>query len=127
MSKKFQDLKREEILSDMRKTIGTQEPIFFFEKMVDIFDLLFDRIDELQIEAKKTSLKATLAIQWEPKLASTMLSLMIDDLREDKETYFDEISQLKKAYVEDRVTQNYNDFCVFWEDTLGWHPFLEYK
>jgi hypothetical protein len=127
MSKKFQDLKREEMLSDMRKTIGTQEPIFFFEKMVDIFDLLFDRIDELQIEAKKTSLKATLAIQWEPKLASTMLSLMIDDLREDKETYFDEISQLKKAYVEDRVTQNYNDFCVFWEDTLGWHPFLEYK
>jgi hypothetical protein len=127
MSKKFQDLKREEILSDMRKTIGTQEPIFFFEKMVDIFDLLFDRIDELQIEAKKTSLKAALAIQWEPKLASTMLSLMIEDLREDKETYFDEISQLKKAYVEDRVTQNYNDFCAFWEETLGWHPFLEYK
>jgi hypothetical protein len=120
-------MKRENLLAEMKQSIGTQEPIFFFEKMVDVFSLLFDRIDELQIEAKKTSLKAALAIQWEPKLASTMLSLMIDDLREDKETYFDEISQLKKAYVEDRVTQNYNDFCAFWEETLGWHPFLEYK
>ena len=120
-------MKREDLLADMRKTIGTQDPIHFFDKMVDVFSLLFDRIDGLEVDVKKANLKATLAIQWEPKMASTMLSKMIEDLRQDKETYFEEISQLKKAFVEDRVTQNYNDFCTFWEETLGWHPFLDYK
>lgn len=119
-------MKREELLDDMRKLIGTQEPIQFFDKMVDAFSLLFDRIDDLEIDIKKANLKATLAIQWEPKMASTMLSTMIEELRQDKETYFQEISELKKAFVEDRVTQNYKDFCNFWEETLGWHPFLDY-
>jgi hypothetical protein len=120
-------MKREDLLADMRKTIGTQDPIHFFDKMVDVFNLLFDRIDELKFDVNKANIKATLAIQWEPKLASTMLTNMINDLRQDKETYFEEISQLKKAFVEDRVTQNYNDFCTFWEETLGYHPFLDYK
>lgn len=127
MPKKYQDPKREELLADMRGMIGTQDPVVFFDKMVDVFDLLFDRIDELQIESKKISLKSALAIQWEPKLASTMLSIMIQDMRSDSETYFEEISALKKAFLEDKVTQNYNDFCFFWEETLGYHPFLEYK
>jgi hypothetical protein len=120
-------MKREDLLADMKKSCGTQEPIVFFEKMVDVFTLLFDHIEDLGLEVKKANLKAALAIQWEPKMASTMLSTMIDDLRHDKATYFEEISQLKKAFVEDKVTQNYHDFCKFWEDTLGWHPFLDYK
>lgn len=120
-------MNRDIILQDMKASVGTQDPIIFFEKMVDVFTLLFDRLDELEVEVKKANLKAALAIQWEPKMASTMLTSMIEDLRQDKETYFDEIAALKKAFVEDKVTQNYSDFCVFWEDTLGWHPFLDYK
>jgi len=118
---------REVLLKDMKASVGTQDPIVFFEKMVDVFTLLFDRLDEMEVEIKKANMKAALAIQWEPKVASSMLFVMIEDLRQDKETYFDEIAALKKAFVEDKVTQNYSDFCVFWEDTLGWHPFLDYK
>lgn len=120
-------MNRDILLQEMKSCVGTQDPIVFFEKMVDVFGLLFDRIDELEVEVKKANLKAALAIQWEPKMASTMITTMIEDLRQDKDTYFDEIAALKKAFVEDKVTQNYSDFCIFWEDTLGWHPFLDYK
>ena len=120
-------MKREDLLAEMKGCIGTQEPVVFFEKMVDVFSLLFDQIDQLKFEVNKANVKATLAIQWEPKLASTMLASMINDLRSDRETYFEEITALKKAFVEDKITQNYNDFCSFWEETLGYHPFLEYK
>ncbi len=92
-----------------------------------MFNLLFDRIDELEDEVMESNLKAALAIQWEPKLASGMISKMIENLRQDKDTYQNEISQLKKAFVENKVTQNYNEFCQFWQDVLGYHPFLEYE
>jgi len=120
-------MKQEDLLTEMRNSIGTQDPIIFFEKMVDVFDQLFNQIDQLKFEVKKANTKATLAIQWEPKVASTMLSNMINDLRQDKETYFEEISELKKAFAEDVVTQTYDTFCKFWIDVLGWHPFLDYK
>jgi hypothetical protein len=120
-------MKREELLAEMKSCIGTQEPVVFFDKMVDVFNLMFDRIDQLAFDLNKANVKATLAIQWEPKVASTMLADMINDLRKDKDTYFEEISALKDAFVADRVTQNYKDFCCFWEETLGYHPFLGYK
>lgn len=120
-------MKREDLLAEMKACIGTQEPVVFFGKMVDTFELLFNRIDQLMFEVRKANIKATLAIQWEPKLASTMIANMINDLRSDKDTYFEEITALKKAFVEDQVTQNYKDFCSFWEETLGYHPFLDYK
>ena len=119
-------MKREELLDEMRNGIGIQEPIHFFEKMVNVFELLFDKLDDLEVELKKANLKATLAIKWEPKMAAAMLTTMINEMRQDKETYFNEISALKKACLEDKVTQNYTDFCTFWEETLGWHPFLDY-
>jgi hypothetical protein len=120
-------MKREELLAEMKGCIGTQEPVVFFEKMVDVFDMLFDRIDELDAEVHRVKLQSALAIQWEPKMASAMLAGQINFLRQDKDTYFNEITELKKAFVEDSITQNYNDFCEFWTRTLGWHPFLEYK
>ena len=120
-------MKREDLLLEMRKSIGSQEPIYFFEKMVDVFNLLFDRLDRLEFELKKVNTKAALAIQWEHRVASTMLSDMIRDLRQDTDTYFEEISKLKKAFAEDKVTQSYQDFCNFWQEVLGWHPFLGYK
>jgi hypothetical protein len=118
---------RKTLLQDMKGLIGTQEPIFFFEKMVDVLGLLFDRIEKLEGDLAETRKNATLAIQWEPKVARAMITDQIDTLRDNKDDYFDEISKLKKAFVEDKVTQNYHDFCAFWEDTLGFHPFLDYK
>ena len=54
-----------------------------------------------------------------------MMSKQIDVLRKDKDTYFQALIDFKKAYTEDRVTQNYHDFVAFWMTTLGFHPFLE--
>jgi len=118
---------RKILLKEMKDSVGTQDPVVFFQKMVDVLNLLFDRIDNLEHDLKETRKIAALAIEWEPKVAQAMITDQINILREDKDTYFEEISALKKAFVEDRVTQNYAAFCEFWQETLGFHPFLEYK
>lgn len=118
---------RDTLLKEMKDSIGTKDPIVFFEKMVDVFSLLFNRIDYLEQELAETKMSANLAIQWEPKVAREMITSQINILRENRDTYIEEISILKKAFIEDRVTQNYHDFCNFWEETLGFHPFLDYK
>jgi len=118
---------RKTLLKEMKETIGTREPIVFFEKMVDMFSLLFDRIEKLEKDLGETRMNAALAIQWEPKVARAMITDEISILRENKDTYVEEISKLKKAFIEDKVTQNYNEFCLFWEETLGFHPFLSYE
>ncbi len=120
-------MKREDVLKEMRECIGTQEPVVFFGKMVDVFDILFNQIDQLKFDLNKANVKATLAIKWEPKVASQMLADIIHDLRQDRDTYSEQLSNLKKAYAENVVTQNYDTFCSFWIDTLGYHPFLDYK
>jgi hypothetical protein len=120
-------MKREDIIKEMKETIGTKEPIEFFSKMVDMFDLLFDRIDQLELDLLGVRVSTTLAIQWEPKIASDLLAEQVNVLRQDKETYFAELTALKQAFAEDKVTQSYTEFCQFWLDTLGWHPFLNYK
>jgi hypothetical protein len=56
-----------------------------------------------------------------------MITDQISVLRADKENFVEEISKLKIAFFEDKVTQSYNEFCFFWEETLGFHPFLDYK
>lgn len=72
---------------------------------------------------------SALAIQWEPRVASDMLASQITRLRndKDKDMYVTELTELKKAFAEDSVTQSYELFCSFWVKVLGWHPFLEYK
>lgn len=120
-------MKREDLLKEMKDMVGQKDPIEFFGKMVDVFNLLFDRLDQLEQVAMTARINSALAIQWEPKLASSMLAAQIDILREDKETYFAELSELKKAFTENKVTQNYQEFCQFWEDVLGYHPFLNYS
>lgn len=120
-------MKREDLLAEMKKSVGTQEPVYFFEKMVDVFTLLFDRIDRLESDLHRVKIQSALSIQWEPKLASDMLTAQINVLRQDKDTYFNELSALKKAFSEDQVTQSYEQFIEFWMDILGWHPFLEYQ
>jgi len=120
-------MKREDVLQEMRDLVGKKEPIEFFGKMVDVFTLMFDRIDELEKEVRQAKTHSALAIQWEPKVAANMLTEQIAFLRKDSDTYFSELAALKKAYAEDLVTRNYFDFCRFWQDTLGYHPFLDYK
>lgn len=120
-------MKRENLIKEMKDMVGKKDPIEFFGKMVDVFDMMFDRIDYLQRELLAVRINSALAIQWEPKLASDMLTSQVEVLRQDKETYFNEISALKKAFQEDKVTQSYKDFVNFWQETLGWHPFLNYR
>lgn len=118
---------RKTLLKEMKDSIGTQEPIVFFDKMVDVLTLLFDRIEELEQNVAETKMNATLAIHWEPKVASSMIAQQIAICRNDKDNYVEEISALKKAFIEDKVTQNYDDFCKFWEQCMGFHPFLDYN
>jgi hypothetical protein len=120
-------VRREALLKEMKDAIGTKDPVVFFEKFVDVFSLLFDQIEHLKTDNQRLQTYTALAIQWEPKVASDLLAKQIEVLRQDKDTYFNELSALKKAYAENIVTQNYPDFCRFWLDTLGWHPFLDYS
>lgn len=120
-------MNREVLLKEMRSSIGTQAPLVFFEKMTDLFEMMFDHIEKLEDDNKRLKALVPLAIQWEPKVAASMLAKQIDILRnDDKDLYVTEIQALKIAYAEDRVTQEYVDFCKFWQDTLGYHPFLSY-
>jgi hypothetical protein len=119
-------LKREDLLKEMKESIGTKNPIEFFENMVSVFNLLFDRIEQMEESLHRVKVYSALSIQWEPRVALDMIAEQIEILRQDKETYFSELSALKKAYAEDSVTQNYQAFCQFWQITLGWHPFLDY-
>lgn len=124
---------KEDLLKEMKECVGTKEPVEYFKYMTDILGMLLDRIDSLekQLTGVKQQMtwiqtQSALSIQWEPRVASNMLSRQIDILREHKEVYEPEIEELKKAYSEDRVTQNYHDFCEFWSETLGWHPFISH-
>jgi hypothetical protein len=118
---------RKTLLADMKSSVGILEPVIYFEKMTELLDLLFDKIESLEDELHQVRLQSALAIQWEPKVAANMLAEQIEQLRlADKDMYASEIFALKRAYAEDRVTQEYSDFCQFWLDTLGFHPFLDY-
>ena len=119
-------MKRQDLLKEMKESVGTKDPVVFFDKMVDVFYLLFDKIGSLEIYLKRNSILTSLAIQWDPKIAASMLVVQISTLRQDKMMYHSEISLLKDAYAKNEVTQSYEEFCNFWIDTLGWHPFLEY-
>jgi len=119
-------MKRQDLLLAMKASVGTKDPIVFFNQMVDALGLLFDRIDVLEDELKRVKTNSALAIKWEPKIALDMLAEQIKNLREDKDNYFHELVSLKVAFGENKVTQSYDQFCQFWLETLGWHPFLDY-
>lgn len=120
-------MNRQQLLEEMRKSVGVKDPIVFFTHMVSVFELLFDKLENLERQNKLLQIKTALAIKWEPAVALDMLDKEINTLRQDRDIYHNEISALKKARMEDSVTQNYELFCNFWEDTLGYHPFLDYK
>jgi hypothetical protein len=119
-------MSREDLLKDMKESIGTKDPIEYFDKLTDVLTLLFDRIDDLEKTVDRLTVQSALAIQWDPRLASDMLAKEVTKLRTaDKDGYAVEISALKVAFAEDKVTQSYDEFVNFWRDTLGFHPFLD--
>lgn len=119
-------MKRQDLLEEMKQSVGTKDPLVYFEKLTDVFNLLFDQIEKLEKHVKKVETHSALAIQWDPKVASDMLTKEVASLREsNKEFYATEIDALKQAYARDEVTQSYATFCQFWQTTLGWHPFLD--
>lgn len=118
-------MNRESLLKEMRDSVGTKDPVEFFAKMTDVFGLLFDRIDVLEKNINRIKKHSALAIQWDPRMASELLAAQVNVLRQDKDVYFNEITALKTAFGEDKVTQSYAEFCQFWLDTLGSHPFLD--
>lgn len=118
-------MKREDLLKEMKESVGTKDPIEFFAKLPDVLTLLFDRIDQLEDTLARVKRQSALAINWEPKVAADMLARQVQVLRSDKDTYATEITALKRAFAEDKVTQSYAEFTTFWQETLGWHPFLD--
>jgi len=119
-------MKREDVLKEMKDSVGTKDPIEFFAKLTDVFTLLFDRIDHLEETLERVKRQSALAINWEPKVAADMLAKQVQVLRQqDKDMYTNEIIALRQAFAEDKVTQSYAEFTQFWMDTLGWHPFLD--
>jgi len=119
-------MNRKDLIQEMKDSVGVKDPIVFFTKMTDLFDLLFDKIENLESENNSIRTLAALAIEWEPKLASNMLIGQINIMRADKQLYHNQISAFKEAYSENKVTKDYVTFVNFWTEILGWHPFLTY-
>lgn len=117
--------KHEYLLKYMKDSVGTKDPIEFFDRMTDVFKLLFEKIDVLQKDLARIKVQSALAINWEPRVASDLIAQQVHVLRQDADTYANEIVAFKKAFAEDKVTQTYQDFTQFWMDTLGYHPFLD--
>ncbi len=120
-------MSHKDLLKEMRDSVGTKDPVVFFEKMVSVFDALFEKLDGLEKDMHQLKTHTALSIHWDPKVASDMITRQVQVLRQDKATYANEIHVLKEAFAEDKVTQNYADFCNFWVSCLGWHPFLDYE
>lgn len=120
-------MKREELLLELKNAVGNKNPIEFFQKFVDVFVLLFDKIENVEKQLNQIKTYSALAIKWEPKIASDLLAIEIEKLRSEKDLFYNELSAFKAAYAENKVTQNYYDFCKFWLDTLGYHPFINYR
>ena len=118
-------MNHKKLLLEMKEGIGTKDPIVYFDKLTDVLGLLFLQLEELKKENEMLKTMSALSIEWDAQVAREMLISEIEKLRSDKDTFFKEISLLKQAYSEDKITQSYKEFCSFWKDTLGWHPFME--
>lgn len=121
-----------DVIKNMKESIGTKDPEVFFSHMTDMFVLLFDRLDSVQTELRRVQLNSTMAIQWDPRLALNMIDDEIHHMRttgkdplQGGNIYEDEIRILQTVYMNAPSLNNYSSFCKFWQDTLGYHPFLE--
>ena len=120
-----------DLVDKMKQTIGTKEPIEYFDLLTQAVSMLLqqnilqlDQIKNLRAELNRVKTQSALSIQWEPKIALSMIEDKIAELRNQKDIYEYEINSLKDAYKEGKIIKSYNDFCYFWENVLGYHPFL---
>lgn len=74
---------------------------------------------------RRLRLGSILATKWDYKIDLNLLEQQIILLQQDEETYHSAIIEFKKAIQEQIVTSSYDEFCYFWKDNLGNHPFLE--
>ena len=51
-------------LRELRESIGNKDPIEFFAKFVDAFELLFDKLDQLESEVRTAKVNSALSISW---------------------------------------------------------------
>jgi DNA phosphorothioation-dependent restriction protein DptG len=118
-------IEKDKLLQEMKDCVGKEEPVIFFQKMVDVFNLLFSKIEQLEVEVKQSKVNAALAINWDPSIAANLIAKQIQVLRQDPDLYASEIKELKTLY-----NFTYSSSEVFVEDwvrVLGYHPFLDYK
>lgn len=128
-------MNKEDLIKEMKESIGTKDPIIFFQKMTDAFTMLFDNMDDLKKEVKRAQLNAVLAIDWDMQIARKMLDEEITFLRQVANQNFgttnmfeNEIKELKNVLMTGGgIIGNYKAFVAFWQDLLGYHPFLEHR
>lgn len=120
-------MNRENLLKEMKDSVGTKDPVEFFSKMTDVFNLLFDHLESLEANIHRLKIQSALSIKWDPKVASDLIDKQIQVLRKNKDVFSTEIHSLKQAYTENKITQSYDQFCEFWLEVLGYHPFLDYN
>lgn len=116
------------LIKEMKDCISNKTPIEFFDKLTDVLNHLCDKIEKLEAEVAKSRLTSVLAIKWDSRFALAMIEDQISFYRNnDANFHKDKIDELKRAYKEDIVTQDYDAFCSFWQDVVGVHPFMHYE
>ncbi len=123
-------MNRQDLIKEMRASIGTKDPVIFFEKMIDLFDALFEEMTFIRSEVQDTKNFMALAIKWDAKVANSMLVRTIMELRVKGDDgtniniFHEEISVLKKLMITGEMTVDYDTFVKKFTEILGYHPFL---
>lgn len=120
-------LKKEVVFKNLKDSIENKTPVEFFANFTDMFNLLFDKLDALEDSLDKANLKASLAIEWDPEIARELFTQQIKILKKEPELFKEEIIALKAAYKNNECVGSYKEFCTFWKNQFGYHPFMDYE
>lgn len=124
-------MNRVDLLKEMKESVGAKEPTVFFGKMVDVLNMLFDKVDSLEKSIQKTQVNTVMLMKWDQSVVAKMISEELAFLRSNGKQvdgtnmYQQELDALSQAYMFGQHTQDYSSFVTFWKDLLGYHPFLE--
>jgi len=116
------------LIKEMKDCIAEKTPVEFFDKLTDVLEHLCNKIEKLESEVAKARITGALAIKWDSTFALAIIEDQIEFFRNSDPVFHkDKIDELKRAYKEDVVTQNYETFVSFWQDVVGVHPFMHYE
>lgn len=125
-------MNKTDLLKEMKESIGTKDPEVFFTKMTDVFSLLFDELQSLNEELTRVKLNSAMAIHWDERIALKMIDDEIQHMRLTGKDpllggniYQDEINAFQMTYMGSDTVKSYTTFCKYWQEILGYHPFLE--